>query len=263
VTPGAYVDVRRVANDVVVITLRRGDALNALNLALLHDLRMALREARSARAVLLRGEGRVFCAGADLREVHAMRERSEFARYLAILNTVINDVEALDTPVVAAVQGGAYGGGLELLLASDVIVAAEDARFGLTEVRWGTIPGAGGTQRLGRAVGFRRARTLLLLGEPIDARTATEWGLVWSVVPPQHLDRDSHALATALARSSRSALACLKDLAMGAGAAPSPEGLARESAAAQHIFGTPDHQEGLAAFGERRDPVYVEKETDA
>lgn len=247
---------RLTTSGVLVLTLRRPDVLNALNRAMLRELRACLADVGDARAVLLQGEGKVFSAGADLTEVETMAEREEFLAYVDLINDAVNDLERLELPVVGALHGGAYGGGLELLLGADIILAAQDTPLGLTEVRWATIPGSGGTQRLGRAIGHRRARALLLQGTPFTAEQAHEWGLVWEVVAADRLHDRAFEVAEKLARGPRQATACLKSLALTAESAPLVEGLAAERRVSHQLFDTADRAEGMRAFQERRTPDY-------
>ena len=234
--------------------------LNALDRSLLEELRRSLVCDESVRAVLLRAEGRLFCAGADLAEVQTMGTQDEFLAYVDLINAVVNDLEALEVPVVAAVQAGAFGGGLEILLGTDVIVAEDSATFGLTEVKWATIPGAGGTQRLGRAIGLRRARGMLLTGQTFSATLAHELGLVFALVPRSELDDRAREIAEALARGPRTATACLKELGLLAGSVPIRDGLATERQVSELLYTTGDRWEGMNAFLERRTPVYTLRE---
>lgn len=250
------VDLQVSATGVAVLTLSRPRVLNALNTELLRELQARLGALGDARVVLLRGDGRVFSAGADLAEVETLTGPESFLAYVDLLNDVINQLEALPVPVVGAVHGGAYGGGLELLLGADILIAAEGTTLGLTEVKWATIPGAGGTQRLGRAIGFRRARALLLQGTTFTVDQARDWGLVWDVVPLADLGSRAMAVAEGLADGPREATACLKSLGLTAETATKAEGLAAERRVSVALFDTRDRAEGMRAFLDRREPDY-------
>lgn len=241
---------------VAVLTLARPRVLNALNVRLVQELRAHLQDLGAARSVVLQGDGKVFSAGADLIEVETMVEQDDFLAYVDLLNDAVNDLESLDIPVVGAVHGGAYGGGLELLLGADILIAAHGTTLGLTEVKWATIPGSGGTQRLGRAIGFRRARALLLQGATFTAEQAHEWGLAWQVVPADDLRSEALRVAEGLARGPRNATAHLKSLGLIAETSTKSDGLAAERRVSVQLFDTSDRAEGMRAFQERRAPHY-------
>lgn len=255
------VDCRVTGSGVAVLTLARPRVLNALNVQLLQELRAHLRDLGGARAVVLQGDGKVFSAGADLTEVETMVERDDFLGYVDLLNDAVNDLEALDLPVVGGVHGGAYGGGLELLLGTDILIAAEGTTLGLTEVKWATIPGCGGTQRLGRAIGFRRARAFLLQGATFSAEQAHEWGMVWQVVPATELAGRVLQVAEDLARGPREATACLKSLGLVAETSTKADGLAAERRVSVQLFDTRHRAEGMRAFKERRVPDYRSRQS--
>lgn len=255
-----HVDCRVTDSGVAVLTLSRPRVLNALNVRLLLQLRQCVAGLSSVRVVLLQGQGKVFSAGADLTEVEKMTDIDDFLTYIDLINAAVNDLEELEAPVVGAVHGGAYGGGLELLLGADILLAATGTTLGLTEARWATIPGSGGTQRLGRAIGFRRARSLLLQGDTFTAEQAHEWGLVWEVVDADRLAARALEVADALARGPREAMASLKELGLMAETSTKVEGLAAERRVSERLFHTRDRAEGMRAFRERRAPDYVSTE---
>lgn len=242
---------------VAVLTLNRPQVLNALNVQLLRQLRARLADLEGARAVLLQGAGKFFSAGADLTEVETMTDPGDFLAYIDLLNAAVNDLEELDVPVLGAVHGGAYGGGLELVLGCDIVLASESTTLGLTEVKWATVPGSGGTQRLGRSIGFRRARALLLQGTTFSSVDAHSWGLVWEVVADHGLRARALEVAEGLAKGPRQATACIKSLGLAAETSTKAEGLGAERRVSELLFGTRDRAEGMRAFQERRSADYL------
>jgi methylglutaconyl-CoA hydratase len=237
------------------LTLARPEAANALSRALVADLRAALAELRredSLAAVVITGAGdKAFCAGADLKERRGMG--------LGDLNALMDEVAAFPRAVIAAINGAAFGGGLELALAADLRIAAAGASVGLTEVRLGIIPGAGGTQRLSRLVGVARAKELILTGRRLDAAAALALGLVSQVVPAADLPAAAAALAAEIALGGPLAVAQAKRAIDDGFGRPLAEGLAVERAAYQVVLASADRNEGLAAFAEKRRPRWQGK----
>ena len=238
-----------------VLTVDRPKALNALNPETLREMLRALRDVRrehGVRALVLTGAGeKAFVAGADISQMAGMSviEAKEFSRLGQRLTSAIED---LALPVVAAVNGFALGGGLELALACDWIIASEKARFGQPEINLGIIPGFGGTQRLARRIGAPRAREMIYGGEMIDAATAHEWGIVNRVVPASELLAESKKAAAALAEKPAVALHQAK-LAIQRGLDLDLEnGLRLEAEAFAVTFSTDDRLEGMKAFLEKR-----------
>lgn len=238
-----------------VLTVDRPKALNALNPETLREMLRALRDVRrehGVRALVLTGAGeKAFVAGADISQMAGMSviEAKEFSRLGQRLTSAIED---LALPVVAAVNGFALGGGLELALACDWIIASEKARFGQPEINLGIIPGFGGTQRLARRIGAPRAREMIYGGEMIDAATAREWGIVNRVVPASELLAESKKAAAALAEKPAVALHQAK-LAIQRGLDLDLEnGLRLEAEAFAVTFSTDDRLEGMKAFLEKR-----------
>ncbi len=240
---------------VALLTLNRPEAKNALNL----ELRQALAEAAGrlagdpgVRVVVVTGGPEVFAAGADVRLLadKSARDVKELA-----LEQYWQAVTALPQPVIAAVNGYALGGGCELALMADLLIAGEDAQFGLPEVRLGIMPGAGGTQRLIRAVGKARAARLTLTGEIIDAATAEAWGLLSWRVEGEALPR-ALEIAAKLAKGAPLAQAAIKRSLVQGADLPLEEGLALERAAFQALFDSADQKEGMAAFLEKRKPQF-------
>ena len=242
---------------VATVTLDRPRALNALDPATLRELARvvrALRRDATVRAVLVAGAGeRAFSAGAD---VAAMAEMApgDGRTFSQLGHDVLARLEALPVPVVAAVDGVALGGGLELALACDLIVASERARFGLPEIKLGLIPGFGGTQRLVRRIGQARARDVIYRGEMMTATEALHVGLVDRVVAPAELAPAAAALAAELASRAPLALAQAKRATAVAADADLVTGCRFEVEAFAAVFATEDRIEGLRAFRERRAP---------
>jgi enoyl-CoA hydratase len=242
---------------VALVALDRPNALNALSFDLLDELASAL-EALDAdagcRAVVITGSGtRAFAAGADIHELAAQTAASLRAgrRFEAW-----DRLAAIGVPTIAAVRGYALGGGCELALACDMIVAAEDATFGQPEVRIGVMPGGGGTQRLTRAIGKARAMAMILTGEPIDARTAEALGLVSRVVSPEATVDAALELAGRIAALPPLAVRAAKAAILQADLLDLEAGLAAEREAFFGLFETDDQAEGMAAFIEKRAPTW-------
>jgi enoyl-CoA hydratase/carnithine racemase len=246
---------------VTVVTIDH-PPVNALSAGLLQELESELDRLDAdpeTRAVVLRGAGeRAFVAGADISEFPTLRESGSdnggSARGIQKLGA---RMDVAQTPLVAAIHGWCLGGGLELAMACDVRVASEDARLGQPEIKLGLIPGGGGTQRLPRLVGIGRALLLNMGGEPIDARTAYEWGLVEKVVPQEELLDAALEIAQTFAARSPHAIAVLRELARTTRDLSLEEGLRREAEAFRRCLGSEDGQEGVAAFLEKREPQFT------
>jgi len=245
------------------VTLNRSDAANALSEALVGALELAFAELAAdvkgggdVRAVVLTGAGKAFCAGADLKERRAMTLEQTWA-FLDVLNRLVNAVAAFPRPVVAAINGAAFGGGLELALACDIRIAADTAKFGQPELGLGIIPGAGATQRLPRIVGMGRAKYLILTGEIIDARQALEIGLVSALTPPGQLQVRARELAKKILRQGPLA-ARLAKVALNASARVDMDsGLLIETLAQALCYSSDDKLEGTSAFLEKRKPKFT------
>jgi enoyl-CoA hydratase len=242
---------------VALVTLDRPKALNALSFDLLDQLATALETLDTdpaCRAIVLTGAGdRAFAAGADIRELASQTSASLVAggRFGAW-----DRIDAIGLPLIAAVRGFALGGGCELAMACDMIVAAEDASFGQPEILIGVMPGAGGTQRLTRAIGKARAMELILTGRSLSAREAEARGLVSRVVPADATVDAALELAASVATMPPRALRAAKAAILDAAQRSLSDGLARERAAFFGLFDTDDQAEGMAAFTEKRPPVW-------
>lgn len=244
---------------IATLTVNRPAALNALNRRVLEEIAQVLRDVRHDLAVhvlIVTGAGdRAFVAGADIAAMAEMSavEGLEFSR---LGHRVMQSFEDLPIPVIAAVNGFALGGGLELALACDLIVAGEKARFGQPEINLGLIPGFGGTQRLPHRIGHARARELIMTGEMIDAKTALELRLVNAVVPPADLIDAARKLAAKLAAKPPLALRQAKAALRAAFTMEEDAGLRFEQEAFGVAFAGADRVEGTKAFLEKREPKW-------
>jgi enoyl-CoA hydratase/carnithine racemase len=244
---------------IAFITLNRPAAANALSRGLVTALEQALVEiGRDAtlRAAVVTGAGdKAFCAGADLKERRAM-SLDETRAFLRDLNRAADLLAASPRPTIAAINGAALGGGLELALACDIRLAAEGAEMGLPEVRLGILPGAGGTQRLARAVGLAAAKELILTGRRIGAARARELGLVSEVVPAAELAAAVARLGAEIAACGPLGVAQAKRAIDDGFGRPLADGLGIERAAYEVVLASEDRNEGLRAFAEKRPPSF-------
>jgi enoyl-CoA hydratase len=210
---------------------------------------------------VVRGEGeKAFVAGADITEFPALREAMEEAAEGGSARGIQKLAARMDegrTPVVAAIHGYCLGGGLELAMACDIRIAAEDAQLGQPEIKLGLIPGGGGTQRLPRLVGHGRALLLNLTGDPISGTQAYEWGLVEKVVPRLELMEAAMEIARTLAERSPHAMGVIKELAAATRDLPLADGLRSEAQGFMRCIGSADGAEGVMAFLEKRKPEFT------
>jgi enoyl-CoA hydratase/carnithine racemase len=234
--------------------------LNALGGATLDALAAAVRAFSgdgTTRALVVTGSGRAFSAGADIREFRELAGPAEFARFLTRLTDTLDVLATGPLPVVAAINGMALGGGLELAMACDIRVAADTALLGLPEPALGAIPGAGGTQRLPRLVPPGIAREMLLLGEPVGAARAYEIGLVNRVCPADEVATVAAGMAGTLAAGPPRVHAALKALLDATSTGGLRDGIALERRTAEDLYDTADAAEGRAAFAQRRRPEFT------
>jgi enoyl-CoA hydratase/carnithine racemase len=246
----------------VWLILNRPQAANALSRALLAALRdqlAALSGEVDLTAVVIAGTSdKAFCAGADLKERLGMT-LAETRAFLDDLGALACAIEAFPRPVIAAISGAAVGGGLEIALACDVRLAADNASLGLSEVRLGIIPGAGGTQRLSRLCGIALAKDLILTARRIDAATALRVGLVSRVVPAAELKSAVAGVCSDLAAAGPLALAQAKRAIDSGFGKPMSEALAIERSCYEVVLASDDRDEGLRAFAEKRAARYSGK----
>jgi enoyl-CoA hydratase/carnithine racemase len=248
---------------VAIVTLDH-PPVNALSARLLEELEEEydrLDRSEETCVIVLRGEGeKAFVAGADITEFPAMREQIEESAESGSARGVQKltaRLEAGRTPVIAAIHGYCLGGGLELAMACDIRIAAEDAQLGQPEIKLGLIPGGGGTQRLPRLVGQGRALYLNLTGDPISGAQAYDWGLVERVVPREGLMDAALELARTLSERSPFAMGVIKELAAETRDLPLSEGLRREAKGFIRCIGSADGAEGVMAFLEKRKPEFT------
>ena len=242
-----------------LITLNRPKALNALNDRLIAEIDAALSEFDrddAVGAVVVTGSDKAFAAGADIKEMLAR----DFANACATdFIAAWQDIAAHKKPVIAAVAGYALGGGCELAMMCDLILAADNAKFGQPEINLGTIPGAGGTQRLTRAVGKSKAMELVLTGRMMDAQEAERSGLVARVVPLADLLDEALKLGETIAAKSRAVVAMAKDAVNTAYETTLAEGIKAERRLFYGTFATDDRREGMSAFVDKRSPSFTHR----
>jgi len=241
---------------ILTIQLNRPDAMNALNITLMRELVEALEQADlddSVRAIVLTGSDRAFAAGADIKEMAdasaiEMLIRDQFARW--------DRIRKIHKPIIAAVSGFALGGGCELSMMCDLIVASETARFGQPEINIGVMPGAGGTQRLTRAIGKARAMEMVLTGRMITAVEALALGLVTRVAPPEAYLTEAHSIAREIASKPPLAVRLAKEAVLKSFDTTIEGGLEFERKNFYLLFASEDQAEGMRAFVEKRKPEW-------
>ena len=255
-----YENIRfEIDENVGIVFLNRSAALNALSTGLMSELLSALhqfQEDTRIGCIVITGGDRMFSAGADIKEM------ANWTTAEAVSQNPLSrfdELRKITKPLIAAVSGYALGGGLELAMACDVIVAADDARFGQPEINIGVFPGAGGTQRLTRAVGKSKAMEMILTGNPITAREAFARGLVSRIVPSEIYLEEAKRLAHEIASKSPLALSIAKECVLKAGESTLREGIEFERHNFYLMMSSEDKQEGMKAFLEKRKPSYTGK----
>lgn len=243
-----------------LLTLKRPDVANAISTEMARELLQFFTETPSLqtelRCLLVTGAGdRAFCAGGDLKERDGMTDESWLAQHL-IVERVITSILDCPFPVIAVVNGAAFGGGCELALAADFVYAAAGARFALTETRLGIIPGAGGTQTLPRAVGTRRAIELICAARPFSAEEALAWGLVNRVLPRERLIDEALSTAARIAANAPLAVRLAKHSIRMGMEMDIHRGMVEALSGYRRLIGTHDRREGVRAFIEKRDPAF-------
>jgi enoyl-CoA hydratase len=235
-----------------VAQINRPDALNALNIKLMEELVDALEtldKDRDVRCMILTGNEKAFAAGADIKEMAdatavEMLIRDQFARW--------DRIRKVKKPIIAAVSGFALGGGCELMMTCDIVIASETARIGQPEINIGVMPGAGGTQRLTRAVGKAKAMELVLTGKMISAQEALQWGLINKVVPVEYYLQEARDLAKEIASKPPVAVRLAKEAVLKAFDTTIEGGLEFERKNFYLLFASEDQKEGMKAFVEKR-----------
>jgi enoyl-CoA hydratase/carnithine racemase len=246
------------ADGVALIRLNRPEALNALNSRLLEELAQALDIAEAdatVGCVVLTGSDRAFAAGADIKEMADKTYAEMFAA--DFFSQGARRIEGFRKPIIAAVAGFALGGGCELAMLCDFIIAAETAKFGQPEINLGVMPGIGGTQRLTRLVGKSKAMDMILTGRMMDAAEAERAGLVSRVVPADRLIDEALTAARRIAAQSPLAVMMNKELVDAAYETPLSAGVAMERRLFHSLFAFEDQKEGMAAFVEKRKPRFT------
>lgn len=244
---------------IATLIINRPQVLNALNRETINELDRALDELveeNGIRVIIITGAGeRAFVAGADVQEFQKMNP-DEALNFSRKIQSVFLKIERLKKPVIAAINGYALGGGLELCMACDIAYASEKARFGQPEINLGIIPGAGGTQRLSRLVGKQRAKELVFTGEIIDAAEAFRIGLINKLFPPERLMSEVKALAEKISSKGAIALEMAKLVVEEGYGLDLYTAHALEAKAFALLFATEDQKEGISAFLEKRKPVF-------
>ncbi|MCK4679837.1 enoyl-CoA hydratase/isomerase family protein [bacterium] len=249
---------------VAVVTINRPDALNAINIETMTEIGQAMLELggdADVRVIIVTGAGKAFAAGADISELQT-RGGMEARDISQHGQRTFSIVENLSKPVIAAVNGYALGGGLELAMACDVRIASTRAKMGQPEVTLGLVPGFAGTQRLPRLVGFGRAKQMLLTGGPIDAETALSWGLVNKVVEPDALLDAAKEMAVRIAGNGPAAVGLVKACVNKGTSTDVDAGGTHESDAFGLCFASGEAKEGITAFFEKRPANWIEKQPE-
>ena len=248
-------------NHISKITLNRPEALNALNRDMIVEVGHALEEVQKdheIRVVIITGKGKAFCAGADLKfvkeEMKSLRDQEEFFRFGN--KTLMSALENLNKPVIASINGFAFAGGFEIMLACDLVIASEDAVLSDQHINFGLVGPGGTTQRLPRIVGIRKAKEIILMGGRLSAREAERIGLVNRVVPPRELEAATEEMAAKLAEKSPVAVRIAKTLINRALEADRVTAAELEVMSAIVNATSEDYQEGITAFNEKRKPVF-------
>jgi enoyl-CoA hydratase len=242
-----------------IIRLNRPQALNALNKALIAELTQAIETFDADEKIgcmLITGNDKAFAAGADIKE---MADKPFIDAYLGDFVSNWNVAARARKPIVAAVAGFALGGGCELAMQCDIVIAADTAKFGQPEIKLGVIPGIGGTQRLARAVGKAKAMDLILTGRMMDAAEAEKSGLVARLVPPEKLMEEAMKVAETIANMSLPSVLAAKEAVNRAFEGGLSEGMAFERRIFHSLFATADQKEGMKAFIEKRTPKWKNK----
>lgn len=248
-----------VQDGIATVTIDRPEKNNAISMEMRADFRALADELyanEAVRVAVITGTGKAFCVGADVSTFDPDWNTPTFRANTRLLTNFFNDLEALEKPVIAAINGTCVGGGLELAMACDVRIAARSARFGLPENNIGLIPGIGGCSRLVKLVGFGRAKELVLTGEIITAEDALRHGLVNRVVDDGALPTEARALADRLLGRAPQALGIAKRVLQSCVSADLHTGRTLESFGQSILIKTWDHREGVTAFREKRRPKF-------
>lgn len=259
---GKYVHVKNIEEHIALIILQRPEAANAMSKELLDELNNTLQAVDSNPSIyctILTGSGeKAFCAGADLKERKGMTN-SEVIQAVQLISSTVTRVEQMKMPVIAAINGVAFGGGLELALACDLRVAADHVKLGLTETSLAIIPGAGGTQRLPRLIGIGQAKRLIYTAKPVSAHEAMSLGLIEEIATSDQLLHTTMTTAKLIANNGPIALRQAKQAIDSGMQTDLLTGLTIEHLCYKETIATDDRLEGLTAFQEKRKPKYKGK----
>lgn len=250
------------AERILTLTLNRPDALNAMNEEMLGEMRQAfasVRDDEEIKALVIRGSGRAFSAGGDLKFVQqVLREPKAFAAYRDKIYGALFEIEELPVPVIGVVTGFALGGGLELAMACDLVLVADDAVLGDQHINVGLMPGGGNTQRLPRKIGMQRALHLMFTGARLSGKEAVEWGIAYKAAPSEKLDNEVEAVLALLRDRSRPALAAIKKATYEGWQMPNlRDAIKHETLSFTEYITTSDHPaQAVEAFMEKRVPKF-------
>jgi enoyl-CoA hydratase len=244
---------------IAILTFVREERLHALDHRTMQELIDAFDELdrdNSVLVIVITGRGKAFVAGADINGYLDI-ELLDYVEFQRLGRRMYASVEQNSKPVIAAVNGWALGGGFELVLAAEIVIASERAKLGLPESKLGLLPGGGGTQRLPRLVGRNKAKELLMTGEPITAADAERFGIVNKVVPPEELMETALTMARTIAERAPQAVRMAKQLVNNGVEAPLETAITMETGMTATLYETHDAQEGIKAFFEKRSPVFT------
>ncbi|WP_366922239.1 enoyl-CoA hydratase/isomerase family protein [Metallumcola ferriviriculae] len=240
------------------ITFTRPEKMNVINTEFLEELGQVLDKIakKEVRVLVLTGEGKAFCAGADIIEMTSRETVRQVLYFNHMVNTLLNRIEDLPIPIIAAINGHTLGGGLELALACDFRIAVRGAKIGLPEINLGVIPAAGGTQRLPRTIGITKAKEMLYMGEPISADEAEKIGLLNKTVLPSSLEAETEKLVESLLKKPALALSMLKEAVNQGTQLDLRRGIRYEGKVFALLNDSKEKEEGIRAFLEKREPVF-------
>lgn len=247
-------------NGVLTLRLHRPESLNSIDMDTLLEIKQVLEQIEhdtSIRVLVITGEGRTFSSGGDLKATLGyLKIPGKMLEFRRLFHKVLNSLETLRVPVIAVVNGSALAGGLELVMACDIIIAAEDAQLGDTHANWGFIAGGGGTQRLPRLVGALKAKELMLMGDPISGKEAERIGLVNKAVPREELDETVDRFVQRILRKGPLTVAGIKSLVNRGRECDLTSALEMEIWAIDSHMGSQEASEGITAFLEKRRPMF-------
>ncbi|TQR19869.1 enoyl-CoA hydratase [Psychrobacillus vulpis] len=250
-----------IEDGVAIATINRPPA-NALSRGVIleiNDLLDAVENDDAVRVILLKGEGKFFSAGADIKEFTSISSGVEFSELSASGQTIFERLEKFSKPVIAAIHGAALGGGLELAMSCHIRLVSENAKLGLPELQLGLIPGFAGTQRLPRYVGFAKAAEMLLTSDPISGKEAAYYGLANHAYPEEELFDRAQQLASKIAKKSPVAMKAALEMLQYVKAESYYEGVKAEASSFGTVFVSEDAKEGISAFIEKRAPIFKGK----